>query len=89
MTMYSLNPLRLDSAPEAQHDVETAELRELIIQEFGRLSRRERDAVSAWARLSGESCRSVARRYGTSPQTVCNWAAAAIKKLRPRLEAFR
>lgn len=89
MKLYSLDALEMDPGREAQPQMETAELREIVARELGRLSQRKRDALSARARLSGESCRSVARRYGTSHQTVCNWAAAAINELRPRLEAFR
>jgi DNA-directed RNA polymerase specialized sigma24 family protein len=89
MRLYSLDSLKLDPQLEAEDPAEIAELRECVVQELERLSPRERDALSAWAQLSGESCRSVAKRYGKSPQTVCNWASAAITRLRPRLEAFR
>jgi DNA-directed RNA polymerase specialized sigma24 family protein len=89
MTLFSLDSLALEPAREDPTEAEATELRELVDRELRRLPKREREAVSAKAGLSGESCRTVARRYGTSPQTVCNWATAAIVKLRPKLEGCR
>jgi hypothetical protein len=89
MRLYSLDSLGLELARGAQPEAEITELRERVSRELDLLPRRERDAVSAWAGLSGESCRAVARRYRKRPQTVCNWASAAVKRLRPRLEAYR
>jgi DNA-directed RNA polymerase specialized sigma24 family protein len=89
MTLYSLESLKVDPALEPQTEADTAELRESVATELLRLSPREREAVGAWARISGESCRAVARRHGTSPQTVSNWAASAVEKLRAKLEVHR
>lgn len=89
MRLYLLESLRCDRPREAQNAVEIAELRECLDQQLRRLPPRERDALEAKARLTEETCRSVARRYGASPQSACNWAACAIKKLRPKLEAHR
>ena len=86
MKLYSLQSLRLDPPLDVDDPGEIAELRECVAQQLERLPARQRDAVSAWTHLSGESCRSVAKRHGVSPQTVCNWAAAAIARLRPALE---
>jgi DNA-directed RNA polymerase specialized sigma24 family protein len=87
MKLYSLESLALDPPLATDNTAEIEELRECIAEQLRRLSPRERDALSAWARVSGESCRDVAERYGKSPQTVCNWAGSAIRKLRPKLEA--
>lgn len=91
MTLFSLESLRLDPQPERLRppEFETAEVRERITAELRRLPKREREAVTAYAGVSDESCRELAMRYGISPQTACNWAVAAIKKLRPKLEGCR
>jgi hypothetical protein len=89
MTLFSLESLRLDPAQHRPPEVEEIEICELVASELVRLPAHERDAITAYARLSHESCRAVARRYGRSPQTICNWASAAIKKLRPKLERCR
>jgi RNA polymerase sigma factor (sigma-70 family) len=89
MTLFSLNCLELDPSSEDQPEAEAAELREFVNRELGRLPKHERDALRAYARESGESCRSVARRYGVSPQTASNWVTTARKKLRRRLEGCR
>jgi DNA-directed RNA polymerase specialized sigma24 family protein len=86
--LSSLHSPGLDPAREASSVIEGDELREAVARELARLSPGEREAVSAWAGVSGESCRSVARRYGVSPQTVSNWAAAAIERIRPKLEVY-
>lgn len=59
-----------------------------IRDHLAKLPAHERDALEARARLSDRSCRAVAKSYNVSPQTVCNWADAAERKLRPVLEGF-
>jgi DNA-directed RNA polymerase sigma subunit (sigma70/sigma32) len=89
MKLCSLESLALEAPRAAENTAEIAELRECIAEQLRRLSPHEQDALRAWARVSEESCRAVAKRYRTSPQTVCNWAASAMRKLRPKLEAHR
>lgn len=82
--LYSLDSIRVAPLATEGSEAEQAELREIIQREIRRLPAKERDAILALARVSGESCRTVAKRYGKTPQTVCNWAASAAAKLRPR-----
>lgn len=84
ISLYSL-----PSEPLAQSDRSDNELRELLTQHLLALPRRECDALVGAAHINDQSCRSVARRYGVSPQTACNWAKAAAQKLQPHFEAFR
>lgn len=79
----------LPGEPLAQSYKADYELRELLAHHLQSLPRRERDALVGLARVDNQSCRSVARRYGVSPQTACNWAKAAIQKLQPHFEAYR
>jgi DNA-directed RNA polymerase specialized sigma24 family protein len=65
------------------------EVARAIHDQLARLPRREREAVEARTGLSGESCRTVAKRYRTCVQTVCNWASAAEAKLRAALGDYR
>jgi DNA-directed RNA polymerase specialized sigma24 family protein len=69
-----------------RNDLEADELCQVLRHAIQDLSVRERDAIAAVARTSGESCREVASRYGTCPQTVYNWARSAKDKLRRQLE---
>jgi len=65
---------------------EDSEIFGLVRATLGNLPLHEREALEALVRISGHSCRTVARRRGVSTQTVCNWAKAAKARLRPQLE---
>jgi DNA-directed RNA polymerase specialized sigma24 family protein len=83
-------PLRPDDRWVVEDDLlEIGEIEQIIREQLARLPPHERDAIEARTRMVDRSCRSVAERYGVSPQTVSNWADAAARKLRPELEAFR
>lgn len=69
-------------------EIERKEIRQVLERELAALPDRERDALTGLAGVDGVSCRTVARRYGVSPETARNWAAAARKKLAPRLEGL-
>jgi DNA-directed RNA polymerase specialized sigma24 family protein len=86
---YSLGPEssdRLGREPQPEVEAARRELRDLVARELAKLPKHERDAVTACMGLSTESYRSLARRHGRSPQTVCNWRDAGLHKLRPKLE---
>jgi DNA-directed RNA polymerase specialized sigma24 family protein len=90
--MYSLHSIEIEfpSKAEVPSDMaERNELHDILNFEIERLPRHERDALRALAGTGDESCRAMARRCGTSPQTVSNWAAIARQKLQPRLETYR
>ncbi len=87
-SLQSLQSLGTDFKDEARYALESFELRDLVARELMRLPQREREAITALAGLSTESCRSVARKHGVSAQTVSNWAKEAQRKLRPKLEAY-
>jgi len=82
----SLSDITLETALVSLDRCEQAETEARINEELAKLPVRYRDAVFAAAKVSEESCRTVARRYGVSPQTVCNWAKHAADQLRPALE---
>ena len=84
--VYSLHSIGFDLGTEGLPEVELNEVRTIIIRELNRLPLREREALAAVAQVSDESCRDLAKRYRKCPQTVCNWASTAARKLRPRLE---
>lgn len=69
--------------------LELSERNEEIRRRFGELPSREREALAALARISGNTCREVALRYGKNPNAGYAWAHAARRKLKPLLEAVR
>lgn len=76
----------LDCTISDESTAEREEIVAIVAREFARLPQREKEAVEAYAGVSEDSCRTVARRRRVSTQTVCNWAKAGIAKLRPQLE---
>lgn len=86
MKLYSLQACEVEKTVEPSSEIEGEERRRLLWDALATLPPWERDALVGKAGLEGNSCRAVARRYGVCPQTACNWAAAAAKKLRPLLE---
>jgi DNA-directed RNA polymerase specialized sigma24 family protein len=65
---------------------ERQEILEIMARELARLPQHEKEAVEAKSGVSGDSCRTIARRRGVCAQTVCNWAKSGFAKLRPQLE---
>lgn len=88
MTLFSLDSLGFEKPAPDGLDSDDLELLEGIQRELRNLPLREREAISALAGVSNESCRDVARRYGKCPQTVCNWASNAKRKLKRKLRRF-
>lgn len=88
MRFYSLQALGVEKSDDPEFQIEREEIKDIMDRELAALPARERDAIIGLAGLYGSSCRSVARQYAVAPQTASNWAAAAGKKLRPRLEGL-
>lgn len=64
------------------------EVEQVVRDQLSKLPTHEREALLARTRYTDQSCRSIAANYGVSAQTICNWAEAAERKLRPVLEGL-
>ncbi len=64
------------------------EIEQVVRDQLAKLPTHEREALQARTRYTDQSCRSIAANYGVSAQTICNWADAAERKLRPILEGL-
>lgn len=82
MTLYSLDSLAIEPLDNTR--ISALEENEILSLVHRELTAIERDSLLALAGVSGESCRAVARRYGVSPQTVCNRATAAKRRLQEK-----
>jgi DNA-directed RNA polymerase specialized sigma subunit len=81
-----LTPRRGEQDQPDESSPERREICEIVGRKMAPIPQREKEAVEAFLKVSGESCRQVARRYAVAPGTVSNWAKARIAKLRPQLE---
>jgi RNA polymerase sigma factor (sigma-70 family) len=86
----------IDESTAKRHEIleprefhERREICEIVARKMDRIPQWEKEAVEAYLKVSGESCRQVARRYGVAAGTVSNWAKACIANLRPQLEGCR
>ena len=81
LTAISISDGKIDLPEKTKTSHVDAVLFASLWQQVRKLPQREQEALEAYARVSGESCRAVAKRYGVSPQAVCNWAEKACQKL--------